>query len=230
MDKSSGAFTVLHAFDYSTEGYTPFGGLIQASDGSLYGTTQNGGTGGGGVVYRLVIPAITVTSPAKLWIGLKNSDDQGTNFDVRTEVYKNGTLVASGVTRCVTGVTRNPDKAKEVSVSFGAITHGSVASGDKLSLKMLTRIGTNQDETKCPGHSNAVGLRLYYDAVSRPARFGAAITPDALKNFFLHGGSVGVLDATAPTGTSARYMDSAGINFRNGNPWKEIGTWSMTLQ
>ncbi len=32
------------------------------------------------------------------WLGLKNSDDQGTNFDLRAEVYKNGVLVASGET------------------------------------------------------------------------------------------------------------------------------------
>jgi hypothetical protein len=47
--------------------------------------------------------------PAKLWIGLKNSDDQGTNFDLRAEVYRNGSLVAAGQTLCITGMTRNPD-------------------------------------------------------------------------------------------------------------------------
>ena len=50
---------------------------------------------------------------AKLWIGLKNSDDQGTQFDLKAEVYKNSVLVASGQALCITGVTRNPDKAIE---------------------------------------------------------------------------------------------------------------------
>ena len=47
-----------------------------------------------------------------VWLGLKNSDDQGTNFDLRVEVNKNGALVASGETYCITGVTRNPVLAK----------------------------------------------------------------------------------------------------------------------
>ena len=51
---------------------------------------------------------LTDLSPAKLWVGLKNSDDQGTQFDIKVEVLKNGTPVASGLQRCMTGVTRNP--------------------------------------------------------------------------------------------------------------------------
>ena len=43
---------------------------------------------------------------------------------------------------------------------------------DVLSLRILTRIGTNGSGGFCGGHSNAVGLRLYFDAVSRPSRFG----------------------------------------------------------
>ena len=60
-----------------------------------------------------------------LWIGLKNSDDQGTQFDLRAEVFIEDAygfrLVAVGETRCITGVTRNPNKAKEVTVTFDPI-------------------------------------------------------------------------------------------------------------
>jgi hypothetical protein len=171
---------------------------------------------------------------ATLWVGLKNSNDQGTQFDLRTEVYKGATLVAAGETRCITGVTRNPSKAKEVNV-FDPVANAGFAPGDMLSLKVLTRIGTNPDNTKCAGpggsHNNAVGLRLYYDAVSRPSRIGAEITPDPdVTDFFLHSeGADFFLDDTAPTATAAKFKDSAGVNFAGGNPWKEIGTWSMEL-
>ncbi len=107
------------------------------------------------------------------WVGLKNSDDQGTQFDVSAEVYKGPLLVASGLTRCVTGVTRNENLAKEVTVAFAPFTAVQFV-GETLSLRVLTRIGTNPDGTKCPsppGHNNAVGLRLYFDAASRPSRF-----------------------------------------------------------
>jgi hypothetical protein len=166
---------------------------------------------------------------AKVWIGLKNSDDQGTNVDVRAEVLKNGVVIASGEGRCITGVTRNPDKAKEVSVEFSSIVNSDVSPNDVLALRVLTRIGTKPDGTRCAGHASATGLRLYYDASNRPARFGAAISPDASKSFFLHGGSGQVLNALAPLGVNARTKDSAAISGNNGNPWKEIGIWRMTL-
>jgi uncharacterized repeat protein (TIGR03803 family) len=55
----AGKFTTLHQFCASltcTDGYSPYSGLIQASDGNLYGTTFYGGTGcagGCGTIYRL---------------------------------------------------------------------------------------------------------------------------------------------------------------------------------
>jgi len=42
------------------------------------------------------------------WVGLKNSDDIVTKFDLRAELSKNGILVASGAARCLTGTTVNP--------------------------------------------------------------------------------------------------------------------------
>ena len=50
---TGGAFTLLHSFDCSMDGCNLFAGLIQASDGNLYGTTQGGGTFSGGTVYKI---------------------------------------------------------------------------------------------------------------------------------------------------------------------------------
>lgn len=87
---------------------------------------------------------LTGLSDLHTWLGLKNSDDQGTNFDLRVELYKNNTLLAAGVTLCVVGVTKNADTAKEVTVSLGSFSPPSFnGPNDVLSLKILTRIGTN---------------------------------------------------------------------------------------
>ncbi len=178
-------------------------------------------------------------SPAKLFIGLKNSDDVGTRFDLRVEVHVNGSAVASGMTRCVNDVTRDPYKAREVTIAFDPFTPVSVSSVDVLALRVLTRIGTNLDDTKCPGHNSAVGLRLYYDAVSRPSRFDVEIGPSPSEDLFLRsdGGackdvpSAGVtalfLDNDPPLATGVKCRDSTGINFSNGNPWREIGSWTI---
>ena len=121
---------------------------------------------------------LTAASPAHLWIGLKNGDDQGTQFDLKVELTKNGTVVASGLQRCITGVTRNASLAKEAVVAFDAFSSVPVATGDVLALNVSTRIGTNPDDTKCAGHNSATGLRLYYDSTNRPSRFDTTITPD----------------------------------------------------
>ena len=48
----SGAFTVLHHFG-SGDGYNQIGGLVQATDGNLYGTNNLGGANGWGVLFRI---------------------------------------------------------------------------------------------------------------------------------------------------------------------------------
>jgi uncharacterized repeat protein (TIGR03803 family) len=57
----SGTETVLHAFAKSgSDGEIPYAGLIQGSDGNLYGTTYNGGASGLGTVFK-VTPSGTET-------------------------------------------------------------------------------------------------------------------------------------------------------------------------
>ncbi len=132
-----------------------------------------------------------------------------------------------------------PSLATEAIVSWSAFSPVSLQSGDVLALRISTRIGTNPDNTKCAGHNNAVGLRLYYDSTSRPSRFDATIGPDPNTNLYLHSNgnpcvnaqSTGVtnlyLNSTAPTATAAKCKDSASINFAGGNVFKEIGIWSL---
>ena len=109
-----------------------------------------------------------------LWLGLKNSDDVGTRFDVRVEAHKNGTLFAAGEIRCVQNVVRNPNNPKEVNVGFAPFSAQSFnGTSDAVSLRILTRVGTNGSGGLCGGHSNAVGLRIYFDASTRPAGFKA---------------------------------------------------------
>ena len=49
----SGTLTVLYSFQGSpNDGARPVAGLIQGSDGTLYGTTQYGGTTNGGTLFE----------------------------------------------------------------------------------------------------------------------------------------------------------------------------------
>lgn len=63
-DNATGPVTTLHTFSY-TDGGVPTAGLIQATDGNLYGTTTEGGSNGNyGTIFRI--------SPAGKFITLYN--------------------------------------------------------------------------------------------------------------------------------------------------------------
>lgn len=181
-------------------------------------------------------------SDAHLWLGLRNSDDQGTRFDVKVELFRfsDSSLIASGLTRCVTGLTRNPASAKEVVVSWDAFSPVSLNSSDVLLIVISTRIGTNSDDTKCSGpggsHNNALGLRIYYDAASRVSRFDATIGPTN-RDLYLHsdGGGclkppssiVRTLNSSAPIGALVQCEDSGHLKFAGGNQFSQVGEWGL---
>ena len=52
--------TTLHSFD-STDGANPYAGLIQATNGDFYGTTNDGGTQNRGTVFKIT-PGGTLTT------------------------------------------------------------------------------------------------------------------------------------------------------------------------
>jgi uncharacterized repeat protein (TIGR03803 family) len=54
-----GSLTTLHTFDYD-DGYAPWAGLLQASDGNFYGTTWYGGANGEGTIFKIT-PAGVLT-------------------------------------------------------------------------------------------------------------------------------------------------------------------------
>jgi hypothetical protein len=191
---------------------------------------------------------ISALGDVHAWIGLRNSDDQGTQFDLRVELLKNGIPVPGvlGIKRCITGLTRNALSAKEALVPWD-FSPVPVTTGDVLSVRFSARIGTNPDNTKCSGpggsHNNAVGLRLYYDAASRNSHFAATIGANPSADLYLHsdGGacdkpaatmeSQGVtsrfLNTIAPGAVPAKCKDSGVVNFAGGNAWSTISTWSL---
>ena len=115
-----------------------------------------------------------------------------------------------------------------------------------LALRVMTRIGTNRDDTKCvPGpassHTSSRGLRLYYDAASRSAGFDATLAPGSNHSLYLGsngtrcpaGGpeSANVTDRTLtgadPNALDAKCKDSSDITFTGGNFFREVGTWIL---
>ncbi len=183
--------------------------------------------------------------PARLWAGLRSSDDQGTAFDLRVEARVNGALAAAGETLCVRGLVRNPRQARLVEVAFPAFGPVEAGPGDAFAVTVLARVGTDGTGARCTGrgatHANARGLRLYFDAAGQASGLPLTLGGGPAKDLFLRASgppcaaqpsplNAGfVLDDDAPANGAAKCRDSAGVKQAGGNAWKPVGTWSSTL-
>lgn len=176
---------------------------------------------------------------ATFWVGLKKSDNEGALFDLQVELFRDGALVAVGETLCLSGVTKDPEQAKEVVVRLLPTSAGRDAppAFGAFALRVFTRLGTNGAGELCQGpqgsRNSASGLRLYYDAKDRPSRFNIGITPEPFLDYFLHSFSANArsdfLDTLAPEAETVRHRSSDRLNFKKRNFWQPISAWYLSL-
>jgi len=100
---TNGVETVLYSFTGEGDGGNPVAGLVQASDGKLYGTTEYGGTNGYGTIFALLVPiplyiqlngqtvVLTWNDPASVFFlqAAPTMDDVFTNIPGATSPYTN---------------------------------------------------------------------------------------------------------------------------------------------
>ncbi|NCS83074.1 hypothetical protein GW746_01510, partial [Candidatus Saccharibacteria bacterium] len=176
----------------------------------------------------LTVTALNVLSlsDANLWFGIQNNTDQGAKFDIRTELYLNSNLISVGQYGCVADFSKDKSLAKEVSVPFSAAPLGlDLKPGDTLTLKTLARVGTNREGLICGEIAATSGLRLYFDGTTAPSEFGIGMNFNPITNYFLSftKGNY-LLNDESPDG-NLRHVDSVAINYENGNPWRDVGSW-----
>jgi hypothetical protein len=167
--------------------------------------------------------AVDQTSPtstaARVWIGLKNSDDVGTNFDLKAEVYKNATLIGSGETLNVSGGSSGFNNAKNRAVAL-ALSQSNVSflAGDKLSIKLYVKV------TAVGGHRSGTA-RLWFNDAQADTHFDATIN-GTTNNWYIRAG--GGLETTPGAGPKTT-IDVFSDRLVGGNPYKLFGTWTHTF-
>ncbi|HTW66019.1 MAG TPA: choice-of-anchor tandem repeat GloVer-containing protein [Bryobacteraceae bacterium] len=114
-----GVLTTLHSFA-GTDGYTPHGGLVQGSNGNLYGTTSAGGASNDGTIFSLaLLPSATLIVSGVLNAAsyAKDANGQGLSVAPGSLVQIYATLPGASAANA-TGVPL-PTSLGGVSVTFG---------------------------------------------------------------------------------------------------------------
>jgi hypothetical protein len=159
---------------------------------------------------------LTGVAPAKVWVGLKNSGDVGTKFDLLAEVYKDGALVTSGHIDNAAGGSSGFNNAVLDTIVFDPFTPIDFPTGSQLTIKLYVR-------NACTGPTHNSGTaRLWYADADANTRFGATIGSTANTYYLLDHFAL----ATTPGPGPSKTMDIAA-----GAPcstYKLFGTWTIT--
>jgi hypothetical protein len=172
-------------------------------------------------------PQLTEISPAKVWIGLKNSDDVGLRVDLLAEVFVNDTKVAEGQLNNVPTGSSGFNNALLNTVPLN-LTPADVFSGAALNFKLSVR------RTCFGGGHNSGTPRLWFngqpiDSGSKRdagSRFDATIR-DVTNNYFLRNGF-----ALSTTPDSSRLFVDVFIDNKAAcpaRPFKPFGTWIIAV-
>jgi hypothetical protein len=157
--------------------------------------------------------------PAQIWLGLKNSDDVGTRFDLLAEVLKNGSLVGSGQLNNVPGGSSGFNNAVLTTIDLALLSPVDISADDTLSIRLSVRIAVG-----VTGHRSGTA-RLWFNDTAANSRFGVTIGGTTNDYFLLNGFVVGTAAGTGPKKTIDVFVDRA----VGGNPFKAFGTWSKTF-
>jgi len=170
------------------------------------------------------LPLLSALSPANVWVGLrdraglKKSDDVSIRFDLRAEIYYNGsTLVGSGELASVTGGGSGFHNAKLDSIPLSLPMAVGIAPGDTLSIKLLVR-------NACSGSGEDSGTaRLWFNDTEADSHFDATIDDREEDDYLLDGAALGSSPGPGPKKAADV---SAGARC---SAFKPFGTWTRTL-
>jgi len=171
-------------------------------------------------------PVLTALSPARVWIGLKNSDDVGAHFDLKAEVYKDGLSIGGGSLENVPGGGSGFTNAKNDSIPVALTVSPPVdlPSGTTLSIKLSARIA-------CASKTHLSGAaRFWYDDMQAASQFGATVDGVPVPYYIRSGSALGSTQGAGPKKSADVALNSKqSCTGTPGRSYTPIGTWSVEL-
>lgn len=172
---------------------------------------------------------MTSVGPAKIWVGLRNSDDVGTRVDLLAEVFADTSKVAEGRVNNVATGRSGFNNAIPQSIPLSLLSHDTVIPhGSSVKLSVSVR-------RTCSGPGHVSGTpRLWYNG--QPTDSGSRrdagsrlpiVLDSAAKTYFLRTGLL-----LGPTAGAAKSSIEVFVDSKTAcpdRPFKPFGTWSVTL-
>jgi uncharacterized repeat protein (TIGR01451 family) len=173
---------------------------------------------------------LSALGPAKLWVGQADATKQ-LKFDLRAEVFVNGTVVGSGQLANVPAGGSSFAKATLDTISLSLGSPVDVPAGAALAIRASVRASCSARGT---GHAGVA--RLWYNGqpvdTGRPwnrdagSRFDAAIGGTNIIYFLRQATALATVPGTSTSSVDAPVNDTEACPTR---PFTPFGTWSITL-
>jgi hypothetical protein len=160
-------------------------------------------------------------SPAKVWVGLQNSDAVGLRLDLTAEMSVNTTKVGEGQLNNVASGSSGFNNAILNTIPLTLFAPVDVLPGDALRVTVSVR------RTCFGGGHNSGTARLWFNDGQANSRFDATIGDTTSGFFLLDGFALGPTPGPGPKKTIDVAVDSRDLCPTR--PFKAFGTWGMTL-
>jgi uncharacterized repeat protein (TIGR03803 family) len=168
----SGTLTTLHSFAQAVDGAFPIGGVVQGSDGKLYGTTYQGGAHGNGTVFKISTKGTLTT--LYNFCSLNNCTDGAhpkATLIQATDGNFYGTTVAGTVFKITSGGTLTT--LHTFGSSDGATPEAGLVQDTNGKFYGTTAFGGTSNDGVV--FSRSVGLRPFVETRTTSGKVGAAV-------------------------------------------------------
>ena len=173
------------------------------------------------LIAELPANRLTALGPAQIWVGLKNSDDVGTKFDLLAEVFRNGTLTGSGQLDNVAGGSSGFNNAKLDAINLALSGTPSFGAGNTLSIRLSVRISASSS------HRSGTA-RLWFNDAAANSRFSATIG-GVTNTYYLRKLNTSLVLSTTVGSAVKNTIDVQVDRAVGGNPFKPFGTWTINF-